>query len=286
LIVPNKRSSLNAEPERNLYKEAFLNQYNILFFIFCFLASLIMRSIFPMVIFSGLELMYMLFVPDTELFKRYVAARYAEEDEERRRQAMEDRLRRLHIQQRGRYETLSDLVDRTTENMRKQQADAMHSSMTNKLETLRERFLWMMELSNTYNHYLSSVQGQDFQRTKNDLTKQIESTDSPRLKRTLQERLAVLEKRHERLEQVRENHTIVQNQIHTVEDIMRLIYESSMTMKNPQGISRQLDDLLIDVESTEESVMAFSDEESEVAFDNFEAELQQAIQEQEVSSRR
>lgn len=271
-------STLKGEEERNLYAEAFLNQYNILFMIFAFIASLILGSVFPAIVMAGIELIYMIFVPDSALFKRYVAAKYAAEDEEKARAALDERLRRLHIQQRQRYETLAHLVTMTKDNLAKQQADSMHSSMIIKLDTLRDRFLWMMELSNSYNHYLGAVQGQDFVRIKQDIQKQLDSSDSPRLRRTLEERLAVLDKRQERLEQVRENHTIVHNQIHTVEDIMRLIYESSMTMKNPQGISQQIDDLLIDVESTEESVMEFSEDETNMAFDNFDAELNQAVQ--------
>ncbi len=271
-------STLKGEEERSLYAEAFLNQYNILFMIFAFIASLILGSVFPAIVMAGVELIYMIFVPDSALFKRYVAAKYAAEDEEKARAALDERLRRLHIQQRQRYETLAHLVTMTKDNLAKQQADSMHSSMIIKLDTLRDRFLWMMELSNSYNHYLGAVQGQDFVRIKQDIQKQLDSSDSPRLRRTLEERLAVLDKRQERLEQVRENHTIVHNQIHTVEDIMRLIYESSMTMKNPQGISQQIDDLLIDVESTEESVMEFSEDETNMAFDNFDAELNQAVQ--------
>lgn len=276
----------NEPEERNLYAEAFLNQYNILLLIGAFIASLILASAFPAIVAAGIELIYMIFVPDSALFKRYVEAKYAEEDEEKLRAAMEERLRRLHIQQRQRYETLADLVTRTKSNLSQQQADAMHSSMILKLDTLRERFLWMMELSNQYNHYLGAVQGQDFALIKKDVQRQLDATDSPRLRRTLEERLQILDKRHERLEQVRENHTIVHTQINTVEDIMRLIYESSMTMKNPQGISQQLDDLLIDVESTEESVMEFSEDETDTAFDSFDAELNQAIDANETAQHR
>ena len=122
------------EQERNLYAEAFLNQYNILLMIFAFAASLILGSVFPAIVMAGVELIYMIFVPDSALFKRYVEAKYAAEDEEKRQQALEERLRRLHIQQRNRYETRAGLVHQTKDNMRRQQADAMHASMILKLD--------------------------------------------------------------------------------------------------------------------------------------------------------
>ena len=74
----------NNEPEeRNLYAEAFLNQYNILLLIGAFIASLILASAFPAIVAAGVELIYMIFVPDSALFKRYVEAKYAEEDAEK-----------------------------------------------------------------------------------------------------------------------------------------------------------------------------------------------------------
>ena len=100
------------------------------------------------------------------------------------------------------------------------------------------------------------------------------------MKATLEERKAVLIKLKARLERVNENHAIVRTQVMTIEDILRLIHESSMTIQNPADIGRQLDDLLIDVEATEEavheldSIGKISDQDDLAAFDK---ELEAAL---------
>ncbi len=239
--------------ERNLYREAFLNQYNLLFLGFFVLASAILFSPWPFLVGVGLEIVYMLFVPDSALFKSYVAARDADEAEAARARELAGRLDALPGPQRERYDSLAQLIERTRANLRKSQADAMHRAMIDKLNTLQTRFLAIMELANAYTLYLDTVRGQDLDKVERDLERQLEAATG-RVKRAVQERLEVIRKRKARMEQVRENQLVVVNQIHTVEDIMRLIFESSLSMQNPQGLSQQLDDLLIDVEATEESV--------------------------------
>lgn len=260
--------------ERNAYVESFLNQYNLITMGGLVALAVVTQSYLPLLVAAGLEMMYLALFPDTELYNAYIRNKYAAIEDEKARAALEERMMLLTPHQRHSYDKTNDLIERTKENMAKQQADSMHDSMSQRLDKLRDRLLFMMELLNSYENYLASVKPGELERDRDDVLRQLQ-TSSSKLQRSLNERLNILNKRIDRLTSVRENHTVVRTQIKTVEDMMALIFESSMTMQNPQGISQQLDDLLIDVESTEETVLDFDSTDTQLS--DFDDELEKAI---------
>lgn len=263
--------------KRNLYKEAFINQYNLILLGFATAASVVTLSPVPLLAAAGLEMLYLTFVPETSFFKRHVEQKYLEFDQEEARTRMEQRLELLDRRQRSRYESISGLIDQTKERFDSQGA-GLGDQMISKLEVLNERFLWMMETANAYQRYLNDVDHTALTNSLADVELAIGQTQG-RVQSSLKERRDVLKKRLNRLQRVMENNIVVNTQIATVEDIMRLIYESSMSMTDPRGISQQVDDLLIDLESTEETVFELDRvddaNETELAFDE---ELERAIQ--------
>ena len=265
-------------PSRNLYKEAFINQYNLILLGFAGAASLVTLSPIPLLAAAGLELLYIGFVAETDLFQRYVDRKYLALDMEEARAQMEERLKLLDSDQRRRYERITTLIEETKQRFDTQGA-GLGDPMIDKLQVLNERFLWMMETANSYQRYLNDVDQPDLLNSLADVELAIEQTNG-RVQASLKERRDILKKRLNRLERVMENHIVVNNQIATVEDIMRLIYESSMSMTDPRGISQQVDDLLVDLESTEETLSELDRvddaNETELAFDE---ELELAIQE-------
>lgn len=269
--------------KRNLHKEAFVSQYNLILLAFAMVAAVISGSFLPIVAAVGLEVLYLAFVPETQVFKRLVDQKYSEIDQEEIDNQYEKRMSGLQFGQRQRYESLAGLIQDTKKNLNKH-GDGLGDSMVEKLRTLEERFLWMMETANSYDHYLGKVDHDKLQRDLHHVQATI-STAKGVIKKTLQERHNILSKRLERLEKVYENRTVLNTQISTVEDIMRLIFESSLSMTDPRGISQQVDDLLIDVESTEETVSELDgvdyQEELELEFD---AELEKAMAEVEEES--
>ena len=277
----------NKKPKRNLYKEAFINQYNLILLSFAVVMAVttgIAGGAFylPIIAALGLEMLYLGFVPETKIFQRMVDQKYLAMDEEEIALKLQRRLDNLTFEQRARHDGLSGIIENTKQNLNRQGA-GLGDAMIDKLETLKERFLWMMETANSYNRYLANI---DHDRLKKDLhhvQATMATAKKGRIKKSLEERHSILSKRLERLERVYENRTVVTTQIATVEDIMRLIYESSMSMTDPRGISQQVDDLLIDVESTEETVFELDQveaiDEKDVAFD---AELEKAIEDAEI----
>ncbi|MDE2995149.1 MAG: hypothetical protein OXT73_00195 [Bacteroidota bacterium] len=67
----------------------------------------------------------------------------------------------------------------------------------------------------------------------------------------------------ERSKKGQENLEIIEAQLETIEDVIKYIHEQSLTLRNPEEISFQLDTLLTEVEETQASV-----EELEEVFAN------------------
>ncbi|MEM1349231.1 MAG: hypothetical protein AAGI01_11790 [Myxococcota bacterium] len=265
--------------DRNAYVESFLNQYNLIMLGFSVVLGMIFFSWLPLLIAFGLEIMYLALFPDTALYEAYIKRKYAELDAAEERKLLETRLASLTSAQRANFDMIQTLVVSTKENFREKQAESMYSSMITKLDQLQVHFLRMMELINSYESYLNSVRPGELERARNDVRRQLQ-TSSARLQKSLHERLDILDKRIDRLKSVRENHTIVRTQLDTIADMMRFFYESSLTMDNPKGISQKIDDLLIDLESTEETVLEFDD--TSRAMSTFDEALEEAVHEAQV----
>lgn len=255
-----------------------MNQYNLILLGFAGAASVVTLSPIPLLAAAGLEMLYIAFIAETDFFQRHVDNKYLQLDMEAENQRMDDRLKRLDSGQRRRYERITKLIEETKQRFDDQGA-GLGDPMIDKLQVLNERFLWMMETANSYQLYLNDVDQPALMNSLADVELAAEQTNG-RVQASLKERRDVLKKRLNRLEKVTENHIVVTNQIATVEDIMRLIYESSMSMTDPRGISQQVDDLLVDLESTEETLSELDRiddaNETELAFDE---ELELAIQE-------
>lgn len=272
------------KPERNLYVEAFTNQYNLILLGFAAILCLILWNPLPMIAAAGVELIFMALVPGTDLFRRYVDMRYREIDEEERQLALKARVERLTPDQQYRYKLTQELVVATRENIA-EHGTGLLDDVSAQLENLQERYLRMMESLNLYETYLNSVSGGQLHAALRDLEQQLGNAPA-RLRTSLGERRTILQKRIERLEHVGENHEVLRTQLATVQDMLMLIKESSMTIQNPKGISDQLEGIMSEMEMAEEAVREVDDLNGGTAtVANFDAELAKAVQAAEVGRR-
>lgn len=263
-------------PKYNYFAEAFLLQYNLIALGFFAALAILLWSPLPLLLAVGMEIIYMALVPTSQPFERFLEARDRQERADAREDALDDRLEKLSPWQRQNYERAKELVTGIKNNFDKQ-ADDMGYATIEKLATLKERLLWMMELSNIYDNYLGGLNDRQLEHEISNVEGQLESA-SGRLAQSLRERLNVLRKRQSRLSKVRENKAIIQNQIKTVMDILHLMQESSMTIRNPSGISQQLDDLLTDVEATEATISEIEHVDAHGADADFDRELEEALE--------
>jgi chromosome segregation ATPase len=89
----------------------------------------------------------------------------------------------------------------------------------------------------------------ELEQLKKDLSK-----DAPKVQDINRKRIEILTKRLEKFEKIRENRQVIDAQCAATEDVLQLIRDQSVTMRDPQQISDQLETLVQDVEQTEQAV--------------------------------
>ncbi len=80
------------------------------------------------------------------------------------------------------------------------------------------------------------------------------ANEPPKVQEINQRRIEILRKRVEKFEKIRENRQVIDAQCAAIEDVLQLIRDQSVTMRDPQEVAAQLDHLVQDVEQTEQSV--------------------------------
>jgi hypothetical protein len=125
--------------------------------------------------------------------------------------------------------------------------------MEQKLQGLLQAYLRLLFAARQATEYLHTTDPEGIKRDLAKLQKTLES-DPPKVQEINRKRVEILTKRLEKFEKVRENQKVVDAQCLALEDVLQLIRDQSVTMRDPQQVSDQLENLVHDVEQTEETV--------------------------------
>ncbi|MDA0379401.1 MAG: hypothetical protein O3C45_00145 [Bacteroidetes bacterium] len=253
----------------NYSREAFLHPWNLTFLIVSMLVAFgvsLTGATWPfdvaLMFTAGAELAYLGTMPRNERFRKAIRSRRAAEHakplsqkelfqtlatSDRRRYA---RLRKLEKEIRGNYRKLSYA------------SQGMLDSHLKKIDGLLESYMKLLYQKERYEFSAQSGVESEVLRSIEALRVDMED-DTPRVRAIKARRLRILEQRLERSKKGQENLEIIEAQLETIEDVIKYIHEQSLTLRNPEEISFQLDTLLTEVEETQASV-----EELEEVFAN------------------
>jgi hypothetical protein len=101
--------------------------------------------------------------------------------------------------------------------------------------------------------YLKSTDPNEIKREIAGLQRTINS-DPPQVQDINKKRIEILTKRLDKYQKLRDNGRVVDAQCAAVEDVLHLVRDQSVTMRDPQQVSDQLENLVRDVEQTEDTV--------------------------------
>jgi chromosome segregation ATPase len=101
--------------------------------------------------------------------------------------------------------------------------------------------------------YMKSTDANDIKREIAALEKTLNS-DPPKVQEINKKRIEILTKRQEKFDKICENRKVVDAQCAAVEDVLMLVRDQSVTMRDPQQVSDRLENLVHDVEQTEQTV--------------------------------
>ena len=246
----------------NYTKEAFLNPWNLGFLIMAMLAAFFLssspdaRPLFNIVLIlaAASELMYLGILPRQDRFQRLVRAQHAKERAKPPTQK-EIYLRLTKFSQR-RYARLRKIEKEIESNYRKLSyaSQGLLDSHLKKIDGLIESYIKLLYQKERYEDSLRNGAEKEISRDIKSVRDEIDSSSSARVRAIKERRLRILEQRLNRFKKSKENQEIIEEQLATIEDVIKYIHEQSLTLRDPEAITFQLDTLLNEVEETEASV--------------------------------
>ena len=236
-------------------KEALKWQYNWIGLAGAALFALVSGTGMPLVLAAGLELIYVSLVPRSSRFRRLVRSWKYAEQKRQREMKLSAMFNEMLPELRTRYVALDTLCGAIRSNYSRLSSTSQMflEQMAQRLLGLLEAYLRLLYADFQHSEYLETTDPDTIRREAAQLERSL-SSDPPQVQEINRRRVEILTKRLERYDKVRENQKVVQAQCLAIEDILKLIRDQSVSMRDPQQVSDQLESLVHDVEQTEETV--------------------------------
>jgi hypothetical protein len=239
----------------NFVKEAFNIQYNWIALGGAAAFALVTGTAIPLALAGGLELMYLAVVSQHPRFQRLVRSWRFAEDQKLHEQKLSDMLRSLPPDMQGRYIKLAEVCRSIRGNYSQLSSTSQIfvQQMDSRLEGLIHGYARLLSAAFQQRQYIKTTDPDQITREIAALQQHLNS-DPPRVQDINKKRIEILSKRLEKYQKINENRQVVDAQCSAVEDVLQLVRDQSVTMRDPQQVSDQLANLVHDVEQTEQTV--------------------------------
>jgi hypothetical protein len=267
--LPNAPSAPPEHEEINFVKEAFNLQYNWIALVGSCLFGIVSGSLLPIILAGGVELMYLAIVSQNWRFQRLVRSRKLGESLERQQVEFAEMLNSLSPEAKARYFKLAQVGASVRANFSQlsSMSKAFLQETDSRLDGLLHGYARLLLVSSQQQQYLKSTDPNEIKREISALEDAMDK-DPPKVQDINKKRIEILNKRVEKYSKICENQEVVNAQCSAVEDVLHLVRDQSVTMRDPQQVSDQLDNLVRDVEQTEQTV-----QQVEAIFGNMAPEL-------------
>ena len=247
----------------NYTKEAFMLPWNLVFRILAMTAAFLLNDVaaVPEIILTftaAMELLYLGIMPRNDRFQRAVKSR--EIAEQRKPLSDTERFKTLGKNDQKRYVRFRTLEKQIKESYKKlpYASQGLLDNHLGKLDGLLDSYLNLLMLQDRYKQFARRTEEDEVVNAIARLRRDMED-DPPRVAAIKTRRLSILEQRLGKFIKAHENLAIIEAQLETIEDVTKYIYEQSLTMRNPEELSFQLDTLVSEVEETQASVEEIED---------------------------
>jgi len=239
----------------NFVKEAFHLQYNWIAMVSAGAFALVSGSFLPIILAGGLELMYLAIVPQNWRFQRLVRSWKFSEQQEKQQQQLGDLLRMLPAELQSRYIHAAQVCSSIRTNFAQfsSTSQIFLQQIDTRLRGLLEGYARLLSSASQQQQYLRTAEQDGIKHEIASLQKSL-SSDPPKVQEINKKRIEILTKRLEKFDKISENRKVVDAQCSAVEDVLMLVRDQSVTMRDPQQVSERLDSLVKDVEQTEQTV--------------------------------
>jgi len=243
------------EGQINFVRAALKWQYNWIAIAGAAAFALVSASGLPLILAAGLELMYLSLVPNSGRFQRLVRSWKYEEEKRRHEAKLSAMFHELPPEMRTRYAHVSEICDAIRVNYARLSSTSQIfvKQMEDKLQGLQQGYVRLLFAAHQQREYLQVTNPAEIQREVEQLQKGL-AKDTAKVQEINRKRIEILTKRLEKFGKIRENRQVIDAQCAATEDVLQLIRDQSVTMRDPQQISYQLGNLVQDVEQTEQAV--------------------------------
>jgi len=256
-FLPNNDQPPSTPPEdnTNYLKAAFHWQYNIIALAGAAAFALVSGTALPILLAGGLELMYLAILPQNTRFRRLVRSWQFADQQLKHAQSLNQMLQSLSPEMQSRYIHCAQICGSIRSNFAQlsTQSQIFLQQIDTSLQGLLTGYARLLAALQQQVQYLRGNTQEEIKREIAALQKAL-ATDPPRVKEINQKRIEILNKRLEKFDKISENRKVVDAQISAVEDVLMLVRDQSVTMRDPQEVSDRLDSLVHDVEQTEQTV--------------------------------
>jgi hypothetical protein len=264
----------------NFVKEAFNIQYNWIALGGAAAFALVTGTAIPLALAGGLELMYLAVVSQHPRFQRLVRSWKFAEEQKLNEQKLGDMLRSLPPDMQGRYIKLAEVCRSIRGNFAQLSSTSQIfvQQMDQRLEGLLHGYARLLSAAFQQRQYVKTTDPDEIKKEIAALQQHM-STDPLRVQDINKKRVEILSKRLEKYQKINENRQVVDAQCSAVEDVLKLVRDQSVTMRDPQQVSDQLANLVHDVEQTEQTV-----QQVESIFSGLTPEMEGIMQDTDSSS--
>jgi hypothetical protein len=251
----NQPGSSDQQNDINYVKEAFHLQYNWIALAGAGAFALISASFLPVILAAGVELMYLAIVPQNWRFQRLVRSWKFSEQQKLQQQKLGEMLRTLPSEMQSRYVHSAQVCGSIRANFAQLSTTSQIflQQIDNRLQGLLTGYARLLLAAAQQQQYMKSTDQNDIKREVAALQKTL-SADPPKVQEINKKRIEILTKRQEKFDKICENRKVVDAQCAAVEDVLMLVRDQSVSMRDPQQVSDRLEDLVHDVEQTEQTV--------------------------------
>jgi len=278
--LPEAPGPAPQDKDINFVKEAFNIQYNWIALGGAAAFALVTGTAIPIALAGGLELMYLAVVSQHPRFQRLVRSWKFAEQQKLNEQKLGDMLRSLPPDMQGRYIKLAEVCRSIRGNFAQLSSTSQIfvQQMDTRLEGLLHGYARLLSAAFQQRQYVKTTDPDQIQKEIAALQQHMNS-DPPRVQDINKKRVEILSKRLEKYQKITENRQVVDAQCSAVEDVLQLVRDQSVTMRDPQQVSDQLAHLVHAVEQTEQTV-----QQVESIFSGLTPEMEGIMQDVDTSS--
>ena len=239
----------------NYVKAAFHWQYNLIALAGAVGFAALSASGLPLLLAGGLELIYLSTIPQNSRFQRLVRSWQYAALKKAQQKGLSDLFRELPPEMRSRYARLDAVCQAIRDNYKRLSSTSQMfaEQMEAKLDGLSQSYVRLLNSAFHHRQYLNTTNFDQIRKEAAALQITLDK-EPPKVQDINKKRIEILNKRMEKFDKIKENCQVVDAQCAAIEDVLQLIRDQSVTMHDPQEISDHLDNLVKDVEQTEETV--------------------------------